>query len=99
MTENGIRVVARLTARADKIDALRSLLLGLLEPTRAESGCIRYELLHNLSDPADFTFVEEWTGEEALQAHFNTEHLLDARSRFPDLLAAEADIRTYTLAG
>jgi quinol monooxygenase YgiN len=99
MTEKGIRVVARLTARADKIDALHSLLLGLLEPTRAESGCIRYEPLHNLADPADFTFVEEWTGEEALQAHFNTDHLLHARSRFSDLLALEADIRTYTLAG
>jgi quinol monooxygenase YgiN len=99
MSDQGIRVVARLTAQTDKVDSLRGLLRGLLQPTRAEEGCISYELLQNTSDPTDFTFVEEWTGEEALQAHFNTDHLLHARSRFPDLLAAEADIRTYTLAG
>jgi quinol monooxygenase YgiN len=99
MNQTGIRVVARLTAQADKVEALQSLLQGLLQPTRAENGCISYELLHNTTDATDFTFVEEWTSEDALQDHFQSDHLQAARSQFPDLLAAEADIRIYTLAG
>ena len=99
MDKTGIRVVARLIAQADKVEALQAVLLGLLEPTRAENGCISYDLLHNTTDATDFTFVEEWTGEDALQAHFRSDHLLAARARFPDLLAAEADIRIYSLAG
>jgi quinol monooxygenase YgiN len=99
MSDQGIRVVARLTAQTDKVDSLRGLLRGLLQPTRAEEGCISYELLQNTVDPTDFTFVEEWTSREALEGHFQSDHLLDARSKFSNLLATEADIRVYNLEG
>ncbi|MDQ2856133.1 MAG: antibiotic biosynthesis monooxygenase, partial [Acidobacteriota bacterium] len=61
MSQNTLRVVARIMALPDKVDEVRSLLEALVEPTRNEAGCISYELLQNKSDPADFTFVEEWT--------------------------------------
>ncbi|TNF73803.1 MAG: antibiotic biosynthesis monooxygenase, partial [Acidobacteria bacterium] len=44
MASDTLRVVARLVAKPDKVDELRTLLTGLLEPTRAEPGCISYEL-------------------------------------------------------
>jgi quinol monooxygenase YgiN len=43
--------------------------------------------------------VEEWTGAPALEAHFETPHLKNALARFPDLLAAELDVRRYRLVG
>ena len=99
MPENTIRVVARLVARPDTIDEVRSLLEGLLEPTRKEQGCLAYELLQNVDDPTDFTFVEEWTGKEVLTAHFLTPHFQEARERAPTLLAGPADIRSYHRVG
>ena len=45
-------------ARHDTVDQVRKILIELIEPTRAEEGCITYELLQNDADPADFTFVE-----------------------------------------
>lgn len=94
-----VRVVARITARPDTVSELHALLLGLLEPTRREPGCLRYQLLQNLADPTDFTFVEEWADETALNAHFTTPHLQAVLAKAPPLLAAEPDIRRYTLIG
>ena len=99
MTSDKIRVVARLKARPDQVDALHAVLFGLLAPTRAEPGCIRYEMLQNLEDPTDFTFTEEWTGKPALDAHFETEHIRNALARFPELLADELDVRRYSVVG
>lgn len=80
----------------DKIDETRSLLAGLVEPTRKEPGCASYELLQNRADPTDFTFVEEWESEAAINAHFSTDHVRAALAKVTALLAAPPDIRQYS---
>ena len=97
MAENSLRVVARIVAKPDKVEEVRALLAGLVAPTRKEEGCVSYELLQNRADPTDFTFVEEWEGDAALDAHLSTEHIRDAMSRLPSVLAAEPDIRRYSV--
>ena len=79
------------------IDETREVLLGLIEPTRAEDGCITYELHQNTADPTDFTFIEEWTDDASLDAHLESAHLAAAREKLGDLLAEPADIRRYRL--
>jgi len=95
MAEETLRVIARIKARPEKIEELRALLSGLVEPTRAEPGCLRYELLHNLTDPSYFTFVEEWRDDSALESHFNTGHVKGALARFQELAAEPLDLRRY----
>jgi len=97
MPENRLRVVARMVANPGDVDEVRSILAGLVGPTRAESGCVTYELLQNNADPTDFTFVEEWEGDAALDAHLSTPHIQDAMTRLPALLAAPPDIRRYSV--
>lgn len=92
-----LRVVAHLQARPDATSQLRDVLEGLVVPTRQEPGCISYEMLEDIDDPTKFTFVEEWTDGDALDAHFATEHIQDAISRFPDLLASDPDLRKCRL--
>jgi quinol monooxygenase YgiN len=92
-----LKVVAHLISKPDTIDKTREVLLGFIEPTRAEYGCIAYELFQNNNDPTDFTFVEEWTDDAGLDAHLGSPHLIDAKTKLGDLLAAEPDIRRYTL--
>jgi quinol monooxygenase YgiN len=99
MRENSLRVVARMVARPEGVEEVRSILAGLIGPTRAERGCVGYELLQNRSDPTDFTFVEEWEDDAALDAHLSAGHIRDALSRLPALLAAEPDIRRYSVVG
>ncbi len=94
-----VHVVARLTARPEMVAELQVLLLSLIEPTRQEPGCLRYELLHHAADPTNFTFVEEWADETALEGHFTTPHVQAAFAQAPPLLAMEPDIRRYTRIG
>ncbi|AFY31862.1 putative quinol monooxygenase [Calothrix sp. PCC 7507] len=97
MTNQTIRVVARIVALPDKVEALKAVLLELIAPTRQEAGAIRYELLQNQSDPTDFTFVEEWSSNEALDAHLASPHLQTGITKLDGLVAAPPDIRRYHL--
>lgn len=97
MSQGTLRVIARLVAKPGKEDALRSVLKGLIGPTRKEPGCITYELLHNKDHAREFTFVEEWKDEAALEAHFATDHIKNALGKFPELLAEDLDLRKYSL--
>src|SRR5215203_5280480 len=92
-----IRVVAHVTARPDTIDQIREVLLTLIDPTRAESGCVAYELLQDSADPTKFTFVEEWHSDSALDAHMETEHFQSAVARATEFLGAPPEIRRYNL--
>jgi quinol monooxygenase YgiN len=99
MSKTSVRVVARVVAVADKVEEVKSILLGLIEPTRQENGCMVYELLQNQKDSTDFTFVEEWESQELLNRHLATPHLTQAASQLQGLIAAEPDIRVYQLLG
>ena len=90
-------VVAHLTSKPETVAETQTLLEGLIAPTRAEHGCIKYKLHRNNADPTRFCFVEEWTSDEALDAHLATPHLQSLVARVPELLACPPDIGRYTL--
>lgn len=96
MSKEIIRSLAHTVARPDKVAEVQSILVGLIEPTRQEKGCLLYELWQNSDDPTDFVLVEEWESKEALEAHLTSPHMLN----MPDpskLVAAPPDIRSYQL--
>ncbi|MFN7993170.1 MAG: putative quinol monooxygenase [Bryobacteraceae bacterium] len=74
-TDPEIVVVAHFTAYPGKEGELSQLLQSLVEPTRAEPGCIRCELNQELEDPRCFTFAEKFRDGKALEAHRGTPHL------------------------
>ena len=92
-------VVARIVARAESVAFVRENLIGLLVPTRAEDGCIVYDLFQNDADPADFTFYEEWTNGARLDAHAASAHIASTFARLDGHLAAPPDVRRYTKLG
>jgi quinol monooxygenase YgiN len=97
MREDSLGVIARLKVRPEKIEEARRVLGSLVEPTRAEQGCLRYELLQNRDDATEFTFVEEWENAAALARHADTEHVGRARAQFPTLADEPMDLRRYVL--
>jgi quinol monooxygenase YgiN len=90
-------VVAHIRAKQDKQEEMRDVLTGLIAPTRKEAGCIRYELFRNNADPQEFTFMEEWVSETALEAHLQTPHLKSALASFPSLGEGAPAINRYSL--
>jgi quinol monooxygenase YgiN len=68
-----VRVIARSMARKGKQDQLRTLLQGMLAPTRIEPGCKLYELYESDSK-GRFYFYERWESQAALDQHMTTPH-------------------------
>ena len=90
-----MKVILRLAARPDKVETLKPVLLELAAESRKEKDCLSYHVLQNQADPCDFTLVEEWTSEGALDAHLKTQHVANAFAKGGPLLAAAPDARRY----
>jgi len=91
-----IHVTARFTARPESLDALRPILVGLVEPIRNDPGCIRCSLVANAADPAELTFIEEWHSQQALDRHLAEDFVKAAVAEAEPLLAGPLDFRVHT---
>lgn len=80
-----IKVLAVLVALPGKTDELRKLLEGLLEPSRAEIGNLRYDLWADYADPSRFFLDELYVGQDAVEFHRATPHFKDYLARIADL--------------
>lgn len=70
-----LTIVANITVAADKVDLVKAELLKLVLITRAEAGCINYDLHQDNENPAHFVFYENWESRELWQTHMNAPHL------------------------
>ena len=91
-----IDVVAHIHAKPGQEAALRSILEGFIAPTLKENGCLRYDLFVDLADAGKFTFIEEWTSTDALEAHGRSEHIQSGCARMPELLREPAWVQVLT---
>jgi quinol monooxygenase YgiN len=66
--------IASIVARPGHETQVRAALLAMLPPTRAETGCLRYELNGVRADPARFVMVEQWQDQAAFDAHCASPH-------------------------
>lgn len=88
MSADPLIVIAEISAKTGAEDELRTHLLALVEPTRKEEGCLRYDLHVDDGAPGNFVFLETWTSREALDRHMQTPHFLAFASGTKELLAA-----------
>ena len=72
-----LTIVANIRANSDKIDLVKAELKKLIPITRAEEGCIQYDLHQDNENPAHFLFYENWESRELWQVHMNAPHLAD----------------------
>ena len=68
-----LNIVARIQAAPGAADALEQEMKVLVEDTRKEVGCLRYDLHRGTEDPDLFVFVEEWESAPLWQAHMQGE--------------------------
>jgi quinol monooxygenase YgiN len=101
MPQDTVHVIAIFYAEIGKEDEMESVLRDLIEPTRRETGCIRYDLLRSLKGAqyVEFVFVEEWVSEEALDAHGQSEHLKGLRDRIRGSMGSLPRVIRYRQVG
>jgi quinol monooxygenase YgiN len=92
MTSN-VKTVGILTAHPGKEAQLRSLLEGLIGPSRSEPGNLRYDPWTDPSEPAVFVLDELYVDADAAAAHQASPHYQHYRAN----VGALADRRALSL--
>jgi quinol monooxygenase YgiN len=67
-------VVATITAKEGNEVLVREALESVVPPSRAEAGCLRYDLHVDLGNHASFVMLEAWRDDAALAEHEATAH-------------------------
>jgi len=94
--ESRVTVIARFTPTPEHVDDLQKLLEGMVTPTRAEEGCLFYNLFAAQRDEEQFVLLECYENSAALEAHRASAHYKNYRAQLPDLLASPIDVTVLT---
>ena len=86
-----LTILAQITAAKGKEALVRAELEKLIEITRAEKGCINYDLHVDNENPGFFVFYENWESRELWQSHMNAPHLAAY------MAATEGAVEAFTL--
>ncbi|MEM8963279.1 MAG: putative quinol monooxygenase [Acidobacteriota bacterium] len=86
-----LTIVAHIHAHPDKVELVHAELEKLVPITRAEEGCLQYDLHRDNEDPAHFMFYENWESRELWQRHMNAPHLTAY------MAATDGAVATFTL--
>lgn len=69
-----ITIVATLTIKAAYQAPLMVELKKLVDSSRAEKGCLQYDLHQDNQNPLIYIFIERWASQSILDAHNQSEH-------------------------
>lgn len=72
-----LNIVATLKIKSENHAAFQTLFKKLVEASRKEAGCIRYELNQSLDDPNVYVVIETWASKQAIDLHNHTPHFIE----------------------
>ena len=73
MTDEKIVLIARLKVREDAVEQARQAALEIVADSRAEAGCVNYDVHQAIDDPTVFIWHETWADKAAIDEHFETD--------------------------
>ncbi len=84
-------------AKDESIEELKALLKDMIEPSRAEDGCLFYHIHQMTEKPNTFVVLESWRDEKALDGHKNSSHYHYYKSHFEPYTADKYSDELMTL--
>jgi len=75
--EKQFPMVVIFEVKKDKIELIKTELIKLIAPTKAEDGCVQYDLHQDLDHPGTFIFYEIWENKSKWIAHDLMQHVAD----------------------
>jgi quinol monooxygenase YgiN len=92
-----LTLVAFLRAKPGQSEELGRRLNALVDPTRAEAGCIGYDLHRSNEDKAVWMLYENWRSAADLDAHFEMPYLKEFVARLAEVVEGDMDLRRFTM--
>jgi len=92
-------IFARLHAAPENESAVAGAIADVLEPTRAEPGCLSIQGFRALRDPRLFYIHSRWTDEEAFERHAALPHTVRFIERVEKLIDHRLEVTRAELVG
>lgn len=71
-----ITIIAKFDVLSGKSDEFIKNATDLIRETRKEKGCLSYKMLQAENCTENFTFVEEWLNDTAIEQHNSAPHFV-----------------------
>ena len=92
MENEKIVLVARLKVKNEMIDEAKQAALAIVADSRAEEGCVNYDIHQAIDDPTVFIWHETWKNKAAIDEHFETDFFKDFSAKVEKIAAEPAQI-------
>ena len=88
-----VNVVAIMKIKPESIETARPQVEKLIEQTRQEKGCLRYDCFQDAKEPGTFVIIEEFADQAAFQAHRDSEHFKSIGPSLGQWLNGPSEVR------
>ena len=72
-----LNIIATITIKPEYHEAFKPIFKRLVIGSRAEHGCVRYELNQSIENPNIYTVLETWQSQQAIDLHNTTPHFVE----------------------
>lgn len=80
-----LTIIAKLKAKPGSEEQLYEACRKLVAPTRAEEGCINYDMHRSIEDPGLVMFYENWETKPLWERHMESPHLSEFSAETEDM--------------
>jgi quinol monooxygenase YgiN len=94
----GMMIVAKLTVKPEKIKDFTEAAKVMIENSNKEPGCKSYQLYQDPYDNTKFVFVEQYTNQAAVDAHFAADYFKAFGPKVGDLVQGPSQIKIISMA-
>ena len=81
-----LTIIAKLKAKPGSEDRLYEACRKLVAPTRAEEGCINYDMHRSIEDSGLVMFYENWETKPLWERHMESPHLTEFSAETEDMV-------------
>jgi quinol monooxygenase YgiN len=97
LTMSEVTLIATFVPEESRLDDFLRLMGGMVDASRAESGCLRYDLYRD--GEGRYFMVEDYRNMSAVEAHRETPHYRHYRAQVVDMLTAPISVVVLTRVG
>lgn len=92
MSDEKIVLVARLKVKPEAVEEAKKMALELVDDSRAEEGCLNYDVHQAIDDSTVFVWHETWRDRAAFNEHLEKPYFKDFFARASELAAEDPQI-------
>ena len=97
MAEMKVTVLARFKAKNGMEDQLKQAIMTCVAPTRAEAGCINYDLHQRADDRGTLVLYENWRSKEDLDVHLGMPYLRELKAKAGEFCSEPIEITLWEM--